>query len=105
MELSDNGVKFTLKEVLIVDGLVLVPTDEVYIMAQTFQSFLVWPRDLVDSIFDPLVRTLKPTVHYYTFKFTCYFVETYLNCFSCNNSRIERKILNLKDFSICGRFS
>ena len=40
-------------------ALVLVPTDEVYIVAQAFQCFLAWPRDLVDT--DPPVQTLKPT--------------------------------------------
>jgi len=59
MELSEDEVKVTVEEVLMLFTLVPVPTDEVYIVAQTFQCFLAWPRDLV--VTDPPVQTLKPT--------------------------------------------
>ena len=49
-------------------ALVPVPTDEVYTVAQAFQCFLVWPRDLV--VTDPPYRLLNPQI-YYIFKFTC----------------------------------
>jgi len=48
MELSNNEIKVTVP-----NSLVPVPTNEVYIAADAFQSFLAWPRDLVDSISDP----------------------------------------------------
>ena len=57
MELSEDEVKVTVEEVLVPFVLVLVPTDEVYIVAQAFQCFLAWPRDLV--VFDPPVQTLN----------------------------------------------
>ena len=59
MELSEDEVKVTVEEVLMSYALVPMPTDEVYTMAQAFQCFLAWPRDLVDT--DPPVQTLKPT--------------------------------------------
>jgi len=59
MELSEDEVKVTVEEVLMSYALVPVPTDEVYTVAQAFQCFLAWPRDLVDT--DPPVQTLKPT--------------------------------------------
>ena len=59
MELSEDEVKVTVEEVLMPFTLVPVPTDEVYTVAQAFQCFLAWPRDLVVS--DPPVQTLKPT--------------------------------------------
>jgi len=59
MELSEDEVKVTVEEVLMPYALVPVPTDEVYIVAQAFQCFLAWPRDLV--VTDSPVQTLKPT--------------------------------------------
>jgi len=59
MELLEDEVKVTVEEVLMPYALVLVPTDEVYTVAQAFQCFLAWPRDLV--ITNSLVQTLKPT--------------------------------------------
>ena len=59
MELSEDEVKVTVDEVLMLFALVPVPTDEVYIVAQAFQCFLAWPRDLV--VTEPPVQTLKPT--------------------------------------------
>jgi len=59
MELSEDEVKVTVEEVLMSFALVLVPTDEVYTVAQAFQCFLAWPRDLV--VTNPSVQTLKPT--------------------------------------------
>jgi len=59
MELLEDEVKVTVEEVLMPYALVLVPTDEVYIVAQAFQCFLAWPRDLV--VTDSPVQTLKPT--------------------------------------------
>jgi len=72
IELMKDEVKVTVEEVLVLDALVLMPTNEVYIVAQTFQSFLAWPKDLVGSIFDP--RYGPPNTPYNTlhFKFTCY---------------------------------
>jgi len=61
MELLEDEVKVTVVEVLVPFALVLVPTDEVYTVAQTLQCFLSWPRDLVVS--DPLVQTFKPTIY------------------------------------------
>ena len=58
MELSENEVKVTVEEVLMSFALVSVSTDEVYTVAQAFQCFLAWPRDLVVS--NPSVQTLKP---------------------------------------------
>ena len=40
MELSEDEVKVTVEEVLVSFALVLVPTDEVYTMAQALQCFL-----------------------------------------------------------------
>ena len=40
MELVDDEVKVTVEEVIIPNALVPMPTDEVYTVAQTFQSFL-----------------------------------------------------------------
>jgi len=40
-------------------ALVPMPTDEVYTVAQAFQCFLAWPRDLV--VIDSPVQTHKPT--------------------------------------------
>lgn len=60
------------RKILVPDALVLVPTNELYIMVHAFRSFLALARDLVGSIFDSPVRTPKPTIHYPTFKFTCY---------------------------------
>ena len=62
MELSEDEVKVTVDEVLMLFALVHVPTDEVYIVAQAFQCFLAWPRDLV--VTDPPIQTLK--THKYT---------------------------------------
>ena len=59
MELSEDEVKVTVEEVLMSYALVPVPTDEVYTVAQAFQCFLAWPRDLV--VTDPPVQTLKAT--------------------------------------------
>jgi len=59
MELSEDEVKVTVEEVLMPFTLVPVPTDEVYTVAQAFQCFLAWPRDLVVS--NPSVQTLKHT--------------------------------------------
>ena len=53
MELVEDEVKVMVEEVLVPDALVFVPTNEVHIVAQAFQSFLTWPRDLVGSISDP----------------------------------------------------
>jgi len=53
MELLEDEVKVTLEEVLMLFALVPVPIDEVYTMAQAFQCFIAWPRDLVVS--DPLL--------------------------------------------------
>ena len=53
MELSKDEVKVTVEEVLVPFALVPMPTKEVYIVAQTLQCFLAWPRDLVVS--DPPV--------------------------------------------------
>jgi len=72
MELIEDKVKVTVEEVFVPDALVHVPTKEVYIMAKAFRFFLACPRDLVGSIFDPLVRTPQPTIQYSIFKFTCY---------------------------------
>jgi len=58
MELLEDGVKVTVEEVLMPFALVVVPPDEVYTMAQAFQCFLAWPRDLV--VVEPPVQTLKP---------------------------------------------
>jgi len=64
MEQSNNEVKVTIEEVLMLYALVHVPTHEVYTMAQAFQCFLVWPRDLVDSNSEPpSVQTLKLTIY------------------------------------------
>ena len=57
MELLEDEVKLTVEEVLVLFALVLVPTYEVYIVAQALQCFLAWPRDLVVS--DPLIQTLN----------------------------------------------
>ena len=62
MELADDEVKVTVEEVIIPDALVPVPTDEVYTVAQAFQSFLAWPKDLVGSISDPSVWIPKLTL-------------------------------------------
>jgi len=59
IELSEDEVKVTVEEVLMSFALVPVPTDAVYTVAQAFQCFLTWPRDLV--VTDPPVQTLKPT--------------------------------------------
>ena len=40
MELSKDEIKVTVEEVLVSFALVLVPTDEVYIVAHAFQCFL-----------------------------------------------------------------
>jgi len=40
MELSEDEVKVTIEEVLVSFALFLVPTNEVYIVAQAFQCFL-----------------------------------------------------------------
>jgi len=61
MELSEDEVKVTVEEVLVLFALVPMPTNEVYTMAQALQCFLVWPRDLFVS--DPLVQTFKCTIH------------------------------------------
>ena len=50
IEIVEGEVKVTIEEVIISDALVLVPTKEVYIVAQEFSIF----------IFDTLVRTPKP---------------------------------------------
>jgi len=63
MDLSDNEVKVTVEEVLVLEALVLMPINEVYIVAHTFQSFLAWRRDLVNFISDPLVWTSKPIIY------------------------------------------
>ena len=55
MELTNDEVKVTIEEVIVPDALVPMPTDEVYIVAHAFQSFLAWPKDLVGSISDPSV--------------------------------------------------
>jgi len=62
MELTDDEVKVMVKKVIVPDALVLVPTYEVYTVAQAFQSVLVWPKYLVGSIFDPLLWIPKPTL-------------------------------------------
>ena len=62
MKLADDEVKVTVEEVIIPDALVPVPTDELYIMTQAFQSFLAWPKDLVGSISDPSVWIPKLTL-------------------------------------------
>jgi len=69
MELSEDEVNVTVEEVLMPYALILVPTDEVYTVAQAFQCFLAWPRDLV--VTDSPVQTLKNPQIYYIFKFTC----------------------------------
>ena len=68
MELSGDEVKVTVEEVLMPFALVPVSTDEVYTVAQAFQCFLAWPRDLV--VTNPRYRLLNPQI-YYIFKFTC----------------------------------
>ena len=72
MELTEDEVKVSVEEVVIPDALVPVPTDEVYTVAQAFQSFLAWPKDLVGSISDPPVWTPKPTLQYSICNFTYY---------------------------------
>ena len=56
MELAEDEVKVTVEEVLVPSALVPRPTDEMYTVAQAFQCFLAWPRDLVNS--EPQVQTL-----------------------------------------------
>ena len=73
MDLSKDEVKVTVEKVLMSYALVPVPTDEVYTVAQTFQCFLAWLRDLVvtDSpVLTPRYKLLNPQI-YYIFKFTC----------------------------------
>jgi len=44
IQLSSNIVKVMIEEIVIPHALVLVPIGEVYIVAQTFQYFIVWPN-------------------------------------------------------------
>jgi len=59
MELVEDEVKVTVEEVLMSYALVPVPTNEMYTVAQAFQCFLAWPRDLI--VTDSPVNTLKPS--------------------------------------------
>ena len=61
MKLLEDKVKVTVEEILLPFALVPVPIDEVYIVAQALQCFLVWPRDWVVS--DPPVQSLKPIIY------------------------------------------
>jgi len=47
--MSYQRMRLRSEVVLVSFALVPVPTNEVYIVAQAFQRFLAWPRDLVDS--------------------------------------------------------
>ena len=61
MKLSEDEVKVTVEEVLMLFALVPVPIDEVYTVAHVFQCFLVWPRDLVFSTAQ--YRLLNPPIY------------------------------------------
>ena len=77
IELSKDEVKVMVEKVLMPFALVLVPTNEVYTMGQTFQCFLAWPRDLVVS--DPPIQTLKPTdiLNFYVYMFIIFKLKLY----------------------------
>jgi len=47
-----------------------------YTIAHIFQYFIVLPRDLVGSIYDPLVQTPKTIIHYSFISLHVIYVQT-----------------------------
>ncbi|KOM26800.1 hypothetical protein LR48_Vigan317s002100 [Vigna angularis] len=56
MELSEDGVKVSVDDIIIPDASVPLPTDAIFTVAQAFQSFIAWPKHLVGSVFEPLTH-------------------------------------------------
>ncbi|KOM43000.1 hypothetical protein LR48_Vigan05g060400 [Vigna angularis] len=52
MELSEDEVKVLVDDIIIPDASISLPTNEIFTMAQAFQTFIAWPKHLVGSVSD-----------------------------------------------------
>ncbi|KOM29761.1 hypothetical protein LR48_Vigan774s000200 [Vigna angularis] len=54
VQLVEDEVKVTVDEVVVLDVVLPVPTDEFFTMQEAFKSYVAWPRHLVGDVSDPL---------------------------------------------------